>query len=86
MYETKAKEIVKTLTLEEKASLTSGAEMFATSCLEEKGIASVFMSDGPHGLRKQEGKQDGYKKLQADPWNFPERIFVVEDRKMVCVR
>ena len=35
---------------------------------------------------KQEGKQDGYKKLQADPWNFPERIFVVEDRKMVCVR
>lgn len=58
MYETKAKEIVKTLTLEEKASLTSGAEMFATSCLEEKGIASVFMSDGPHGLRKQEGKQD----------------------------
>lgn len=58
MHETKAKEIVKTLTLEEKASLTSGAEMFATSCLEEKGIASVFMSDGPHGLRKQEGKQD----------------------------
>ena len=35
---------------------------------------------------KQEGKQDRYKKLQADPRNFPEWIFAVENRKMVCVR
>ena len=42
MHETKAKEIVKTLTLEEKASLTSGAEMFATSCFRGKGDCVRF--------------------------------------------
>ncbi len=56
MYETKAKEIVATLTLEEKASLTSGGETFSTK--EVPAVESLRMADGPHGLRKQEGAQD----------------------------
>ncbi len=58
MYETKAKEIVKTLTLEEKASLTSGLDVVMTKAIEQKNIPVLWLSDGPHGLRKQEGEQD----------------------------
>ena len=45
------------LTLEEKASLCSGATFWATRALAEKGIPSVRMSDGPTGLRKEAPEQ-----------------------------
>ncbi|RKR07650.1 beta-glucosidase [Kushneria sinocarnis] len=41
------------LTLEEKASLCSGADFWHTQAIDRVGIPSVMMSDGPHGLRKQ---------------------------------
>ncbi len=44
------------LTLEEKASLLSGADFWHTQPLE--GIAKVMLTDGPHGLRKQAGDGD----------------------------
>lgn len=50
---TKAMEILNSLTLEEKASLTSGKDCWRTVDIEEK-LASIMMSDGPHGLRKEE--------------------------------
>ena len=46
------------LTLEEKASLTSGADFWTTKAVERAGIPSVMMTDGPHGLRKQAGGTD----------------------------
>ncbi|MHC9046497.1 glycoside hydrolase family 3 C-terminal domain-containing protein [Microbacterium saperdae] len=46
------------LTLEEKASLTSGADFWTTKAVERAGIPSVMMTDGPHGLRKQSGGTD----------------------------
>ena len=46
------------LTLEEKASLTSGASFWTTKGIERAGIPSVMVTDGPHGLRKQRGSAD----------------------------
>ena len=41
------------LTLEEKASLTSGASFWYTKAVERVGVPSLMVTDGPHGLRKQ---------------------------------
>lgn len=46
------------MTLEEKCSLLSGEGNFTTKTVERLGIPSMFLSDGPHGLRKQAGATD----------------------------
>ncbi|MFZ4896569.1 glycoside hydrolase family 3 C-terminal domain-containing protein [Plantibacter sp. Mn2098] len=46
-------ERVASLTLEEKASLTSGADFWSTKEVARVGIPSIFLTDGPHGVRKQ---------------------------------
>jgi beta-glucosidase len=46
------------LTLEEKASLTSGADFWTTKAVDRVGIPSMMLTDGPHGLRKQGGATD----------------------------
>lgn len=52
------KELVKAMTLEEKAALCSGLDFWHSKGVERLGLPSVMMTDGPHGLRKQEGKAD----------------------------
>lgn len=52
------KDIVKQMTLEEKASLCSGLDFWHTKGVERLGVPSVMVSDGPHGLRKQEEEAD----------------------------
>lgn len=54
----KIKELVSQMTLEEKASLCSGADFWHTKEIKRLGIPSVMVSDGPHGLRKQDQKAD----------------------------
>lgn len=54
----KNEEIIKKLTLEEKAALMAGKSVWETKDYPEKGIPSIFLSDGPHGIRKQEGEGD----------------------------
>jgi beta-glucosidase len=49
---------VNDLTLEEKASLTSGADFWTTTPIERAGVPSIMMTDGPHGLRKQAEETD----------------------------
>lgn len=51
-------ELISKMTLEEKASLCSGRDFWNTKSIDRLGIPSVMVSDGPHGLRKQEGKAD----------------------------
>lgn len=46
------------LTLDEKASLTSGADFWTTKAIDRVGLPSIMMTDGPHGLRKQSGSTD----------------------------
>ena len=46
-------EVVASLTLEEKASLTSGSSFWFTKAVGRVGIPEVMLTDGPHGVRKQ---------------------------------
>ena len=46
------------LTLEEKASLTSGSDFWHTQGVERAGVPAVMVTDGPHGLRKQPEEAD----------------------------
>ena len=45
--------ILKRLSLEQKARLCVGMNFWMTQNFPEGGIPALFMSDGPHGLRKQ---------------------------------
>lgn len=47
------KELIRQMTLEEKASLCSGLNFWNTKPIERLNIPSIMMTDGPHGLRKQ---------------------------------
>lgn len=46
--------ILQSMTLEDKIALCSGADFWTTKAYEKYGIPSLFMCDGPHGLRKQD--------------------------------
>ena len=50
----KYKELIDQMSLEEKAGLCSGKDMWHTKDIERLGIPSVMVCDGPHGLRKQD--------------------------------
>lgn len=51
------REIVQSMTLEEKASLCSGHDLWWTESVERLDIGSWMMSDGPHGVRKESSEQ-----------------------------
>ncbi|QEN05278.1 glycosyl hydrolase [Thiospirochaeta perfilievii] len=46
-------ELIDKMTLEEKASLMSGKDYWQSQDIEHLGIFSMFLADGPHGIRKQ---------------------------------
>ena len=46
------------MTLEEKAHLLSGRDFWQTKSVRRLGIENMTLSDGPHGIRKQEGAGD----------------------------
>ncbi|MCH4191403.1 MAG: glycoside hydrolase family 3 C-terminal domain-containing protein [Butyrivibrio sp.] len=52
------KKLISEMTLEEKAGLCSGADFWHTKAVERLGIPAVMVSDGPHGLRKQDQEGD----------------------------
>lgn len=52
------KEIISKMTLEEKASMCSGADFWHTQGIERLDIPAMMVSDGPFGLRKQDENGD----------------------------
>jgi beta-glucosidase len=52
------KKILAELTIEEKAGLCSGADFWHTKAVERLKLPNVMVSDGPHGLRKQDDEAD----------------------------
>lgn len=53
------KKIVTNMTLEEKASMTSGFKDFFTTPIPRLHIKSIEFADGPHGLRKADSDESG---------------------------
>lgn len=50
--------VLATLSLEQKASLTSGSDFWHTEPIPEAGVPAIMVADGPHGLRKQPDSHD----------------------------
>ncbi len=48
------KKLISQMTLEEKCGLLSGLDFWHTKPVQRLGVPAVMVSDGPHGLRKQE--------------------------------
>ena len=58
MDKAKIRELIAQMTLEEKAGLCSGADFWHTKAVERLGVPASMVSDGPHGLRKQDQEAD----------------------------
>ena len=52
------KQVVSQMTLEEKAGLLSGLDFWHTKPVKRLDVTSCMVSDGPHGLRKQDDSAD----------------------------
>lgn len=51
-------DLVRQMTLEEKAGMCSGSDFWHLKGVERLGIPSVMAADGPHGLRRQDEAAD----------------------------
>ncbi|MFN2302948.1 MAG: glycoside hydrolase family 3 C-terminal domain-containing protein [Anaerolineales bacterium] len=50
--------LIKAMTLEEKARLCIGASAWTTVAIERLDIPAIFVSDGPHGVRRTKSEYD----------------------------
>ncbi len=55
---TNVKSMIEKMSLAEKCYLLSGKDFWQTRSVTHIGVPSVTLSDGPHGVRKQEGASD----------------------------
>jgi len=68
---------VSALTLQQKASLLSGRDFSSTKPIEDAGVPSIVLTDGPHGVRKQAGPADHLGINNSEPATcFPPAVAV----------
>lgn len=67
MDKVKIKEIVSSMTLEEKAALTSGLDNWFTKGVDRLGVPKLHLADGPHGLRIEPDKSEDTNIFNAKP-------------------
>ena len=60
-------DIISKLTRRQKADLLSGKDFWSTMPYEEVGLPAAYLSDGPHGVRKQAAKSDHLGLNQSIP-------------------
>jgi len=58
--------ILNDLTLEEKCAICSGIDFWNTTPIAAKGVKSVKVSDGPHGLRKEKVLEAGVANVMQE--------------------
>ena len=51
-------ELIQALTLKQKVALLSGRDIWSTYPIPQQNIPAMYLSDGPHGVRKQLGASD----------------------------
>lgn len=56
--ELKHADIIAKLSVRQKADLMTGRDFWSTLNIDELGVPSAYLSDGPHGLRKQAAAAD----------------------------
>jgi len=85
MDKAKIKELVSQLTLEEKVSLTVGKNSWETMDIERLGIPSIWMSDGPHGLRKAQDDEQDLIEFNNPAVSFPAECMIASsfDRNLI---
>ena len=57
-YTQQIDQLLQAMSLEEKASLCSGLDFWHTQPIERLGIPAVMMTDGPHGMRKEDSTDE----------------------------
>ena len=73
--DTRISQLLAEMTLEEKASICSGRDFWTTKPVKRLGIPSVMVSDGPHGLRKENDLDDNVGIKQSFPaTSFPPAV------------
>ncbi len=66
--------VLDSLTVDEKASLLSGDGFWRTKAVKDKGVESIFMSDGPNGIRKQDESQEGFSPEAIEAICYPTAV------------
>ena len=60
-------DLIKQMTLEEKASLCDGLDYWHSQPVERLGIKSFALNDGPHGIRKKGNPEENTDLLKGVP-------------------
>lgn len=63
----RVEELLTALTLDEKARLLEGSESWRTIAIERLGIPSLYLTDGPHGVRKVRRSAGGFGVSDNEP-------------------
>jgi len=68
--------LIKELTPEEKVTLLSGKNMWQTQNIERLNIPSIFLADGPHGLRRQSSASESGLEVAKKATCYPSAVLL----------